>query len=171
MGKNWYVIKTQTSYEAKVRDNLLNAISANDLKDIVPEIIVPEFMEVVVKEGKETEKLKRLYPGYVLINAEMSEDVWFVIRNTMGVFGLLGSSGGGAKPVPLTDEEVADIMEKQNKRIYKNENVKVEDKIVITVGDLKGRDATVVSVDHETHRVTAELFNGMKVDLYFGEFK
>ena len=84
--------------------------SSMGMEDYIFRIVVPSQKEVVVKNGKETEKDTKMFPGYILVEMVMTDEAWFVVRNTPGVTGFIGSSGKGAKPFPLTKEEVDKIL-------------------------------------------------------------
>ena len=107
--KKWYVVNTYSGHEAKVKEKLDMRINSMDMQENIFRVIVPERKEVEIKDGKKKEKMKKLFPGYVLVEMIMSDESWYIVRNTPGVTGFLGSSGKGAKPVPLYDDEVERI--------------------------------------------------------------
>ena len=107
--KKWYVVNTYSGHEAKVKEKLDMRINSMDMQENIFRVIVPERKEIEIKDGKKKEKVKKLFPGYVLVEMIMSDESWYIVRNTPGVTGFLGSSGKGAKPVPLYDEEVERI--------------------------------------------------------------
>lgn len=106
ISKNWYVVNTYSSHENKVKDNLEKRIESHNLQDYIFRIIVAEHEVPVMKNGQPTgkTKMKNLYPGYVFIEMIMTDEAWFMVRNTPGVTGFIGSSGGGAKPFPVSRE-------------------------------------------------------------------
>ena len=108
--KKWYVVNTYSGHENKVKEKLEMRASSMGMEDYIFRIVVPSQKEVVVKNGKETEKDTKMFPGYILVEMVMTDEAWFVVRNTPGVTGFIGSSGKGAKPFPLTKEEVDKIL-------------------------------------------------------------
>ena len=110
MDKKWYVVNTYSGHENKVKEKLEMRASSMGMEDYIFRIVVPSQKEVVVKNGKETEKDTKMFPGYILVEMVMTDEAWFVVRNTPGVTGFIGSSGKGAKPFPLTKEEVDKIL-------------------------------------------------------------
>ncbi|AVN63464.1 transcription termination/antitermination protein NusG [Mesoplasma florum] len=103
----WFVVNSQTGHEEKVLNDLKNKIKAEKMEDQVFDIKISKGT-VLTKTGKQKEK--NLFPGYLFINMIMSEESWFVVRNTPGVTGFIGSSGRGAKPFPLTVDEVIEML-------------------------------------------------------------
>lgn len=110
MEKEWYVVNTYSGHENKVKEKLEMRASSMGMEDYIFRIVVPSQKEVVVKNGKEVEKESKMFPGYILVEMIMTDEAWFVVRNTPGVTGFIGSSGKGAKPFPLTKEEVDKIL-------------------------------------------------------------
>ena len=159
--KKWYVVNTYSGHEAKVKEKLDMRINSMDMQENIFRVIVPERKEVEIKDGKKKEKLKKLFPGYVLVEMIMSDESWYIVRNTPGVTGFLGSSGKGAKPVPLYDEEVERIF----KEIGYNENVVVADyepgdNVKIVDGPFKMLQGKIIDVDKEAGKanVSIDLF-------------
>lgn len=159
--KKWYVVNTYSGHEAKVKEKLDMRINSMDMQENIFRVIVPERKEVEIKDGKKKEKLKKLFPGYVLVEMIMSDESWYIVRNTPGVTGFLGSSGKGAKPVPLYDEEVERIF----KEIGYNENVVIADyepgdNIKIVDGPFKMLQGKIIDVDKEAGKanVSIDLF-------------
>ena len=110
MEKEWYVVNTYSGHENKVKEKLEMRASSMGMEDYIFRIVVPTQKEVVVKNGKEVEKDSKMFPGYILVEMIMTDEAWFIVRNTPGVTGFIGSSGKGAKPFPLTKEEVDKIL-------------------------------------------------------------
>ena len=100
---NWYVVHTYSGYENKVKANIDKTIENRHLEDQILEVRVPLQEVVELKNGTKKSSMKKLFPGYVLINMIMNDDTWYVVRNTRGVTGFVGP---GSKPVPLTDAEM-----------------------------------------------------------------
>ena len=110
MEKEWYVVNTYSGHENKVKEKLEMRASSMGMEDYIYRVVVPSQKEIVVKNGKEVEKDSKMFPGYILVEMVMTDEAWFVVRNTPGVTGFIGSSGKGAKPFPLTKQEVDKIL-------------------------------------------------------------
>ncbi|MDF2904136.1 MAG: nusG [Bacillus sp. (in: firmicutes)] len=112
MEKNWYVVHTYSGYENKVKANLEKRVESMGMADLIFRVIVPEEEETDFKNGKKKVVKRKVFPGYVLVEIVMTDDSWYVVRNTPGVTGFVGSSGSGSKPTPLLDEEVDVILKR-----------------------------------------------------------
>ncbi|MCI8588479.1 MAG: transcription termination/antitermination factor NusG [Bacilli bacterium] len=110
MDKQWYVVNTYSGHENKVKEKLEMRAESMDMKDYIFRVIVPEHKEVEESEGVKTEKVRKTFPGYILVEMVMSDEAWYVVRNTPGVTGFIGSSGKGAKPTPLQPYEIDKIL-------------------------------------------------------------
>lgn len=110
MEKNWYVVHTYSGYENKVKANLEKRVESMGMQDKIFRVIVPEEEERDVKNGKEKITKRKVFPGYVLVEIVMTDDSWYVVRNTPGVTGFVGSAGHGSKPTPLLPDEVTSIL-------------------------------------------------------------
>ena len=108
-GRAWYVVHCYSGYENKVRHNLEQRIESMGMKDRIFDVVVPTEEEIEVKEGKRRTIERRVFPGYILVNMIMSEESWYVVRNTPGVTGFVGM---GTQPTPLRPEEVAQIIKR-----------------------------------------------------------
>ena len=106
-GTEWYVIHTYSGYENKVKTNLEHRIASMDMKDNIFQVLIPVEDEVEVKDGQRRTVQRKVYPGYVLVQMLMNEDSWYVVRNTPGVTGFVGS---GNQPIPLPEHEVKAIL-------------------------------------------------------------
>ena len=159
--KKWYVVNTYSGHEAKVKEKLDMRINSMDMQENIFRVIVPERKEVEIKDGKKKKKMKKLFPGYVLVEMIMSDESWYIVRNTPGVTGFLGSSGKGAKPVPLYDDEVERIFKEIG---YTGENVvtnyEVGDNVKITDGPFKmlAGKITELDLDAKKANVSIDLF-------------
>jgi len=108
--KRWYVVHTYSGYENKVKTNLEKRVASMGMQDKIFRILVPMEEEIVHKDGKKKSVMRKVYPGYVLVEMIQTDDSWYVVRNTPGVTGFVGSTGAGSKPVPLHPEEVEQIL-------------------------------------------------------------
>jgi len=127
--KQWYVIHTYSGYENKVKANLEKRVDSMNMGDKIFRILVPMEDEVEIKDGKKKVLKRKVFPGYVLVEMAMTDDSWYVVRNTSGVTGFVGS---GTKPIPLHESEVKSILkqmgveEPKPKSIYQvGQNVRV----------------------------------------------
>jgi len=105
--KHWYIIHTYSGFEAKVKDSLRRRADAMGMTETIEEILVPTEEVVEIRDGKKKRKTRKFFPGYVLVKMEMSDDAWHVVRNTPKVTGFVGT---GTNPVPLSEDEVARIV-------------------------------------------------------------
>jgi len=156
--KEWYVVSTVSGYEYKVKEKLDMRIDSMNLQDNIFRVIIPEQKEVEVKEGKQKEKIKKMFPGYVLVEMIMSDETWYIIRNTQGVTGFLGSSGKGAKPVPLLPSEVDKILGSMGmSRLDLGNDVSEGDKLRVTDGPFKGMFGKAKDIDLENGKLNIVL--------------
>jgi transcriptional antiterminator NusG len=107
MEKNWYVVHTYSGYENKVKANLEKRIESMNMEEKIFRILVPMEDEIEVKDGKKKISKRKVFPGYVLVEMFMTDDSWYVVRNTPGVTGFVGS---GSKPIPLNEGEAKQII-------------------------------------------------------------
>ncbi|MBZ4688699.1 MAG: transcription termination/antitermination protein NusG [Clostridia bacterium] len=107
--KKWYVVHTYSGYENKVKTNLEKRLESMNMEDKIFRVLVPVEDEVQVKDGKKKVAKKQVYPGYVLVEMVLTDDSWYVVRNTPGVTGFVGS---GNRPIPLHDAEIKDILKR-----------------------------------------------------------
>jgi len=108
MAKDWFVIHTYSGYENKVKMNLEKRVESMNMEEKIFRVLVPMEDEIEFKNGKQKITKRKVYPGYVLVEMEMTDDSWYVVRNTPGVTGFVGS---GTKPIPLLDSEVVTILQ------------------------------------------------------------
>ena len=154
--KKWYVVNTYSGHESKVKEKLEMRAESMDMKDYIYRVIVPEETVVENKDGKEVSKVKKLFPGYILVEMVMSDEAWFIVRNTPGVTGFIGSSGKGAKPTPLQPYEVDNILNSMGiSRIDVSNDLKEGDTIKIIDGPFVGMTGTIESIDSENKVVNA----------------
>lgn len=99
----WYVVHTYSGYENKVKANLEKIVENRNMQEYILDIVVPMEEQIEIKDGKKKATLRKVFPGYVLIKMIMSDESWYIVRNTRGVTGFVGP---GSKPVPLTEDEV-----------------------------------------------------------------
>ena len=152
--KQWYVVNTYSGHENKVKEKLDMRIQTMNMQDYIFRVIVPEKTEIEIKDGVKKEKVKKLFPGYVLVEMIMTDEAWYVVRNTPGVTGFLGSSGKGAKPFPLFKHEIDNILKTiglPDKEVVMD--LKVDDKVKINDGPFKLMAGKVLEIDEENNKV------------------
>ena len=143
----WYVVHTFSGYENKVATNLETMVENRKLQDWIHEIRVPTELVSETKDGKTREVERKIFPGYVLVKMVMTDDSWYVVRNTRGCTGFVGPNG---KPVPLTDEEVAALgVERHEVEI----DYQVGDTVRIVDGPLENFSGVVDAIDVEKNKV------------------
>ena len=148
MEKQWYVVNTYSGHENKVKEKLEMRAQSMDMKDYIFRVVVPEQKVVEEKDGVTKEKIKKMFPGYVLVEMVMSDEAWFVVRNTPGVTGFIGSSGKGAKPTPLQPYEVDSILKNMGiSRLDVDKELQVGTKVKIISGALAGMYGVITSID------------------------
>ena len=149
-GRRWYVVNTYSGHENKVKENLEKRVESMGLQDCLFNIVIPEHVETEIKDGKKINKTKNMFPGYVLVEMIMTDEAWYIVRNTSGVTGFIGSSGGGAKPFPLPKEEIDPILKSMG---IKTSQVEVDfgvgDEVRVVSGPFAGKQGKVESIDHE----------------------
>ena len=155
MKKEWYVVNTVSGYEYKVKEKLEMMIkNSSEIQEKIFRVIVPEQTVVEYKDGVKKEKIKKMFPGYVLVEMIMDDEVWFIVRNTQGVTGFIGSSGKGAKPIPLLPEEVERILNNMGmSRIDLSKDLVEGKKVKIISGPFKDMIGKISSYDLEKKKV------------------
>ena len=155
--KQWYVVNTYSSHENKVKENLEKRVETQNLQDYIFRILVAEHEVPVMKDGKPTgkTKTKNMYPGYIFIEMIMTDEAWYMVRNTPGVTGFVGSSGGGAKPFPVTREQIEPVLKRMgmvDNDMYSN--YQVGDLVRVLTGSFDGVEGNIESINQEVGEVT-----------------
>ncbi len=146
--KEWYVVNTYAGHENRVKDNLEKRVVSEGLTDIVFRVEVAEEVEVDYKNGKKVEKVRNIFPGYLFVQMIMTDEAWYVVRNTPGVTGFIGSSGGGAKPFSVPEEEIESVLRRCGKSDQKIVvNFTVGDRVRILNGPFANVEGTIESMD------------------------
>ena len=143
----WYVVHTYSGYENKVKTDLEKTIKNRDLQDYFFDIIVPMEEQIEIKNGQRKTNLKKVFPSYVLVKMIVTEKTWYIVRNTRGVTGFVGS---GTDPIPLTEEEIRK-MGFEIKEV--NVDYSVNDSVKILDGALRDFVGTVTEINKEKHKV------------------
>ncbi len=153
--KLWYVVNTYSGHEEKVKENLEMRTESMGMENNIFRVIIPQQKEVEIKDGVRKEKVKKMFPGYVLVEMIMSDEAWYVVRNTPGVTGFIGSSGKGAKPTPLLPQEIDKILANEGiNNMEVNTDVEVGDSIQIIEGPFKGMFGKIETLDVENQKLT-----------------
>ncbi|SFB44487.1 transcription termination/antitermination protein NusG [Clostridium frigidicarnis] len=145
----WYVVHTYSGYENKVKVNLEKTIENRNLHSFIHAVEVPLEEQIEEKDGKQKVTLKKKFPGYVIIKMIMTDDSWYVVRNTRGVTGFVGP---GSKPVPLTDEEVESMGVSETAIDI---DLEVGETIQIISGPLKDFTAVIQEINIEKQKIKA----------------
>ncbi len=147
----WYVIHTYSGYENKVRQNLEHRIESMEMRDKIFRVIVPTEEEIEIKNGQRRVVSKKIYPGYVLVQMVLTDDSWYVVRNTPGVTSFVGH---GNQPMPLEDDEVKTILKQMEAEAPKvRVSYQVGQAVKITDGPFTDFEGVVDAIDHERGRV------------------
>jgi len=150
-GRNWYAIHTYAGYENAVARNLKQRIESLGMEDKIFSVVVPTEKKIKIKGGKRAEEEEKIYPGYVLVDMIVTDDSWYVVRNTPRVTGFVGS---GVFPVPLQKAEVDDLFKRmQSDKVVHNIELETDDAVVITDGPFKDLEGKVGDVDAERGKV------------------
>jgi transcriptional antiterminator NusG len=142
---SWYVVHSYSGYENKVKQNLEQRIETMDMQGSIFEVVVPTEEEVEIRDGKKKTSRKRVFPGYILVHMVLDDESWYVVRNTPGVTGFVGS---GTRPIPLTEPEVAKILERME---AEQPRMKVNFRLGETVRIVEGPFADFMAVVDEIH--------------------
>lgn len=154
MDKKWYVVNTYSGHENKVKEKLEMRTVSMGMEDYIFRVIVPEEKVIEEKNGVKKEKIKKLFPGYILVEMIMTDEAWFVVRNTPGVTGFIGSSGKGAKPFPLQPYEVDKILNDMGmSRLEVNTDLKEGTLVKVISGPFSGMEGKVDSVDKDNNKL------------------
>ena len=147
----WYVVNTYSGHENRVKDNLEKRLETMGIQDSLFRILVAEEPEIEIKNGKRVEKMKNMFPGYVFVEMKMTDEAWYVVRNTPGVTGFIGSSGGGAKPFPVSPDEMESILRRMGQSDKKvTVDFAVGDLVRVQTGPFSGMEGKVSSMNDQT---------------------
>ncbi len=145
----WYVVHTYSGHENKVKANIEKIVENRGMEDVILQVVVPTEIVVEIKAGKRKDKSKKIFPGYALVKMIMTDESWYVVRNTRGVTGFVGP---GSKPIPLTDDEVANMgLEKRSVQI----DFAVGDSITVISGPFENFLGVIEEIHMEKQSVKA----------------
>ena len=147
MQPKWYVVHTYSGYENKVKTDLEKTVKNRELEDYIFDIVVPMEEQIEIKDGKRKTNLKKVFTGYVLVKMIVTEESWYIVRNTRGVTGFVGS---GTDPIPLTEEEIRKMGFELTEV---NVDYEINDSVKILNGPLENFVGVVQEINKEKHKV------------------
>ena len=154
----WYIIQTYAGLEDAARRNIERRIVSMDMEEYFFDMLIPEQITIEKKKNGETKEVKtKIFPGYIFIDMIVTDETWFMVRNTPMVTGFLGSSGGGSKPVPLLDEEILPILKRCGKLQEKPFECEVGDTVEILAEAFVGNVGKIKSIDNDRRIVVVEI--------------
>ena len=150
-GRNWYAIHTYAGYENAVVRNLMQRIESLNMKDLIFDVVVPTEKKIKIKGGKRVEELEKIYPGYILVDMIVTDDSWYVVRNTPRVTGFVGA---GVNPVPVSETEMAELTRRMTEDITKHDvDLQIDEAVIIIDGPFKDTEGKVIEVDEKSGKV------------------
>lgn len=158
--KEWYVVSTYSTHEKAVQDNLIKRVQSYGLQDKIFRIIVPEEeIRILDDNNIPTDKTRKkiIYSGYVFVEMIMTDYAWYIVRNTPGVTGFVGSAGKGTKPFPIPREQIEPVLKRMgmvDESMY--ERYKEGDYVKIINGPFEGTEGKIISIDKEKNMVVVE---------------
>ena len=150
-GRRWYAIHTYSGYEENVSQNLHQRIETMDMEDKIFHVLVPKEKKIKIKNGKRKTVEEKIFPGYVLVEMIVTDDSWYVVRNTPNVTGFIGT---GTTPTPIAEEEITSLQKRMgvNEPEYKLD-VEVGSPVIITDGPFKGQEGKASEIDAERGKI------------------
>lgn len=143
--KQWYAIHTYSGYEEKVAESIRQRAETLDMADKIIQVVVPKEKQIEIKNGKRRVVEKKIFQGYVMVQMKLSEDAWYIVRNTPNVTGFVGS---GTEPTPISHDEMEKIMKRMGKEDPKHKiDFKVGEVVSIIDGPFKGFDGAISEID------------------------
>jgi len=150
-GRNWYVLHTYSGYEEAVARNLRQRIESMGMEDKIFNVLVPTEKKIKIKAGKRKVVEEKIYPGYVLVEMMVTDDSWYVVRNTPRVTGFVGS---GTTPTPISPEEIKELQRRMGVEEPKYKfDIAIGDSIKIVDGPFKDTDGKIAEIDEERGRI------------------
>lgn len=150
-GRHWYAIHTYSGYEDAVREALLQRIESLGMQDAIFDVVVPKETQIVIKKGQPTTEEKKLFPGYVLVDMQVNDDSWYVVRNTPNVTGFVGA---GTIPIPVSPEEFKIIKKHMGQAEPKFKiDFSEGDNVVVLDGPFANYDGIISTIDEEKGKV------------------
>lgn len=148
---HWYAIHTYSGYEEKVAESIRQRAESLDMKDKILEVLVPKEKQIEIKNGKRKIVEKRIFQGYALVKMKLSEDAWYIVRNTPNVTGFVGT---GSEPAPVSQEEMEKIQKRMGVEQPKHKiNFREGEVVGIVDGPFKGFDGTINEIDSQKGKI------------------
>ncbi|MCX6728667.1 MAG: transcription termination/antitermination protein NusG [Candidatus Saccharibacteria bacterium] len=149
--RQWYAIHTYSGYEEKVAESIRQRINAVDMADKIFDVMVPKEKQIEIKNGKRKVVEKRIFQGYALVEMKLTDETWYIIRNTPGVTGFVGT---GTEPTPVSEPEIVKIKRRMGVEDPKhNIDFELGEVISITDGPFKGFDGSIAEIDTQKGKV------------------
>ncbi len=149
--RQWYAIHTYSGYEEKVADSIRQRINAVDMADKIFDVMVPKEKQIEIKNGKRKVVEKKIFQGYALVEMILTEETWYIIRNTPGVTGFVGT---GTTPTPVSENEITKIKRRMGVEDPKHQiDFKIGEVVSITDGPFRGFDGAISEIDNQKGKV------------------
>lgn len=149
--RQWYAIHTYSGYEEKVADSIRQRINAVDMADKIFDVMVPKEKQIQIKNGKRKVIEAKIFQGYALVEMKLTDETWYIVRNTPGVTGFVGS---GTEPTPVSDSEIAKIKKRMGVEDPKHQiDFTVGEVVSITDGPFKGFDGSIAEIDTQKGKI------------------
>ncbi len=150
-GRRWYAIHTYSGYEENVCENLMQRIETMDMEEKIFQVLVPKEKKIKIKNGKRRIVEEKIFPGYVLVEMMVTDDSWYVVRNTPNVTGFIGA---GTTPTPIAEQEIESLMKRMGVEDPEfTLDVRVGDPIAITDGPFKDQQGKVSEIDEQRGKI------------------
>lgn len=156
--KGWFVLQTYSGYENKVKENLLQRAHAYNMLENILRVEIPTQTVQIEKNGEKKEVEENRFPGYVLVEMVMTDEAWFVVRNTPNVTGFVGSHGNRSKPTPLLEEEIRQILVSMGQTVQGDIDVKVGDTVRIIDGAFTDYTGKITEIDNNKVKMVISMF-------------
>lgn len=149
--KQWYAVHTYSGYEDKVSESIRQRINAVDMADKIFDVMVPKEKQIEIKNGKRKVVDRKIFQGYVLIEMKLTEETWYIVRNTPGVTGFVGS---GTDPTPVSEAEIRKIKKRMGVEEPKHQ-IDFKEGEVVSIGDgpFKGFDGAISEIDYQKGKI------------------
>lgn len=149
--RQWYAIHTYSGYEEKVADSVRQKINAVDMADKIFDVLVPKEKQIEIKNGKRKIVEKKIFQGYVLVEMKLTDETWYIVRNTPGVTGFVGS---GTEPTPVSDKEISKIRKRMGVEEPKHHiDYRAGEVVSIIDGPFKGFDGSISEIDEQKGKI------------------
>lgn len=149
--RNWYAIHTYAGYENAVVRNLKQRIESLGMQNLIFDVVVPMEKKIKIKGGKRVEEMEKIYPGYVLVDMIVTDDSWYVVRNTPRVTGFVGA---GVNPVPVSEKEMVELTKRMNVDVTKHAtDLQIGETVIMVDGPFKDTEGKIIELDEKNGKV------------------